>query len=149
MRQPQLGAGWMPMSAPAPSRRRIPRPVIVLGALFTAALLTGVLRAPFGWAAVILAFITWQLLENAHASGHTFRALKEYAVVFALAWILAGANLAGPSIDVTAEAQARAPSKVEAQTKVQEFRQSISDFIERATAPDGAQTPGPKKERHR
>lgn len=146
MRQPQLGPGWMPMSTPAPSRRRVPRPLIVLGALFTLALLTGVLRARFGWVAVVLAFIVWQLLENAHGSGHAFRALREYAVVFALAWILASANLATPNVDVVAEAQTRAPSKAETQTKVQEFRQSIADFIQRATAERGAQLPAPKKE---
>jgi hypothetical protein len=143
---PPVLPGWGPLAPPPPTTRfpRAKRQALILAALFCAALVTGVLRARYGWVTVILAFITWQLLDNAHAAGHTFRALREYAVVFALAWILASANLAGPNVDVVAEAQTRAPSKVEAQSRVEQLRHSVADFLERVTAPVGQSEPKAK-----
>lgn len=126
-------------------RRRLVLPLLLL----TVGLFTGLLRTKAGLIALVLAWVVIGLLANARAGGHTFRALFEYVAVFGLAMALAvalfGADLSGletPKIAVTAQA----PTQAETQTKVQEFRQSIIDFIQRATAERGAQLPAPKKE---
>jgi hypothetical protein len=107
MRQPSLGPSWTPLTHPPAQPRlwpRIRRQLLLVSALFTVALFTGLLRTSRGLLVVALAWVVLGLLGNHRAAGsrQITRAVVEYAAVAGLVAALMSAG-ATPPVKVTAD----------------------------------------------
>jgi hypothetical protein len=152
--QPRLGAGWMPMPPPASPRHRLGprlrRELLIWGVLFTVALLTGVLRSPRGWLAIVIARALVGLLGNYRSDGwrHVGRALTSWAAVAALAVIVGGVSPGPPQVKAP---PLKAPVKVEAtQTdRLEVIRHQVIELWGRAATGFSQATTNPTRKEGR
>jgi hypothetical protein len=134
-----------PQSAPVPRVwPKVRRQLLIVGGLFTIALLSGVLRTDRGWLAIGLGWALVGVVGNAHAQRRGGRTVVEWVAVAALAVIVATAT------PTQIRAPLKAPVKVEA-TQVDQFevvRRQLAALLQRAR--DGAAQvgkPTPKGDR--
>jgi hypothetical protein len=142
----------MPFPAPMPARARLwPRvrhQLIILGALFSGALLLGILRNRAGLLAVALAWVVIGFIAN-----RGWRVAIEYAAVAGLVLALGAAGAAAPN--VRAAADRPAPKAEAAKGDLEQARQGVIDLWAQIAQgfPGPSPTPEPKpskrKEHHR
>jgi hypothetical protein len=116
---------------PAPVPRvwpKVRRQLLIIGALFTIALLSGVLRTDRGWLAIGLGWALVGLLGNARAQRRGGRTVVEWVAVAALAVIFATAT------PTQINAPLNAPVKVEASQvdQLEVIREAAAGIWERA-----------------
>jgi hypothetical protein len=130
---------------PAPVPRvwpKVRRQLLIVGALFTIALLSGVLRTDRGWLAIGLGWALVGLLGNAHAQRRGGRTVVEWVAVAALAVIVATAT------PTQIRTPLKAPVKVEAsQTdQLEVVRRQVAEIWARAAAGFSRATTPPTKQ---
>jgi hypothetical protein len=153
---PAHGNGWPPMP-PLPSTRpgriggawaRVRHQLAIVLALFTAALMFGMLRSPRGWVVVVLAWALLGLLASHRANGRGLRAATEYALVVALV-VLVSAALAvpvSPHAKPTARTRPRPPAAQEAPT-LEDVRGKVADLWQQVAGGFSRVMPAPKEGR--
>jgi hypothetical protein len=141
VRMPQ---GYTP-PPPAPVPRvwpKVRRQLLIVGALFTAALFSGVLRSGRGWLAIALAWALVGILGNHRAQRRAGRVVVEWVAVAMLAVIIVNAapsQVRAPTL--------KAPVKVEAaQTdQLEVIRRQVTELWQRAATGFGQATTPPTK----
>jgi hypothetical protein len=132
-------------AAPADPPRvwpKVRRQLLIVGALFTVALLSGVLRTDRGWLAIGLGWALVGLLGNARAQRRGGRTVVEWVAVAALAVIVA---TAAPT---QIRAPLKAPVKVDASQvdQLEVIRRQAAEIWARAAAGFSRATTPPTKQ---